>query len=514
MTISERITNQVLLDAVFLTAEELEANRFDLIARADLWDLFYNRASVYAGAPVVALSGLSDAEKKSIQRKLIESLARQQKPIALTFGHLNLRPGPGVQYGVLQTVPPDTQLQVLGEEGDWVRVQTDGRQGYVHRDYVKLPNQPVKNRLLATQPELLRVSLTPLAAFRLDTARLAAGTLAFAVADLWNRYGGLLAVLSNELRIDPGVAVAVLLAESGGHGFAPGPNGSRMIIRFENHIFYDRWGRNNRESFDRHFAYAQGQTWTGHRWRPDPNAPWQEFHGNQPKEWQVYEFATGLDRRAARESISMGLPQMMGFNALAVGYPHVDAMFDAFASSEARQIFGFFDFVRSKAGISSLRSRDYPTFAGIYNGPGQAGVYGAIIQERTDIFDRLWSPSTREIAPAPADMPARTAESDLPRTAGEAERVALRRQLARLLADQRRSFLYHQALLVVGLVAILAGVALLFGDNAGAGIASLLAGLAALIAYVVIRPERMSDAFQAKISELGRLLDQYERLPW
>lgn len=514
---TDKITNQILLDAIFLMAQDSEINRFDVIGRADLWELFYNRSAPYGGLPVGSLPGLTDDEKRNIQRKLIESLARRQNYIAITLGHLNLRTGPGTQYGVAQTLPPDTNMQVLEDGGDWIRVQVNGQQGFVHRDFVKLPNQPVKSRLLATQPELLRIPLPPKPTHTIDTARLAQGTLLFALADLWNRYGGLLVVLCNELEIDPSVAIAVLMAESGGHGFAPGPDGPRMIIRFENHIFYDRWGRANQERFDRHFAFAQGQSWTGHRWRPDPGVPWQEFHGNQHKEWEVLAFASGLERRTARESISMGLPQIMGFNAIAVGYPQADAMFDAFASGEARQIFGFFDFVRSKGGISPLRSRDYATFAGIYNGPGQATVYAAIIQERADLFDSLLAqaaPGSRGIgADAPA-LPAASAEFYRPRSANEDERVALRRQLAGLLADQRRSLRLHQALLGVGLVAILAGLILSFGENRGVAWSGLLVGLAAVIAYAAIRFVPADGAFQAKVAQLERLLDQYERLPW
>jgi len=98
MAVSDRVTNQVLLDAIFLTAQESGSNRFDIIARADLWDLFYDRAVPYGGVPVTALPGLSDDEKRALQRKLFESLARRQNAVAITLGPLNLRAGPGVQF--------------------------------------------------------------------------------------------------------------------------------------------------------------------------------------------------------------------------------------------------------------------------------------------------------------------------------------------------------------------------------------------------------------------------------
>ncbi|HRJ42243.1 MAG TPA: N-acetylmuramidase domain-containing protein, partial [Caldilineaceae bacterium] len=225
------------------------------------------------------------------------------------------------------------------------------------------------------------------------------------------------------------------------------------------------------------------------------------------------EFAAGLDRRAARESISMGLPQVMGFNFQSVGYPHADAMFDAFASSEARQIFGFFDFVRSRAALSPLRGRQYTAFAEIYNGQGQAAVYGAIIQQRVELFAQLWqqrsAPTSRGIGPEEAPVPAPLS----PPISGEQERVALRRGLARLLADQRRSLIFHQALLAVTILTILSGVVLAFVGTIGSALPPLLVGLAGLIAYAYVRPARQSPAFRAKIAELERLIGQSERLP-
>lgn len=508
MTVSDSVTNQVLLDALFLVAEESDRNRFDLVERASLWSLFYNRSAPYSGPPVVGLPGLNDDEKRQIQRKLIESLARRRKPVGVTLGHLNLRTGPGVHFAAIQTLPPDSTLQIVEDGGDWVKVEVGNRQGFVHRDYIALTHQPVKNRLLATQPELLRVPLAPLPDKMLDTSGLAQGTLAFALAQLWNRYGGLLAILANELEIDAGVAVAVLLAESGGQGFQPGPAGPRMVIRFENHIFHDRWGRANPDRFNQHFVFTPGQPWRGHRFRTDPNGAWREFHGNQQAEWEALTFAESLEQRAARESISMGLPQIMGFNALSVGYPNVNAMFDAFASGEARQIFGFFDFVRSKGAISALRSRDYGAFAGIYNGPGQATVYAGIIQERVDLFAQLWQAAQgRERGIGPAPLP------DLPHTARDEQAIALRLQLAGLLADQRRALWLQQALLVVGLLLSLVGIGLLLSQSTTGGVSALMAGALALLLWFMHGRVAADGSLQARIEQMRNLLEIAERLP-
>jgi hypothetical protein len=60
-----------------------------------------------------------------------------------TTGNLKLRSGPGMQYEPpLAFLEPDTELEVLGEEGDWLKVRVAGKEGYVGRKYVALAPEP------------------------------------------------------------------------------------------------------------------------------------------------------------------------------------------------------------------------------------------------------------------------------------------------------------------------------------------------------------------------------------
>lgn len=149
------------------------------------------------------------------------------------------------------------------------------------------------------------------------------------VAQTWNKYGRLLAELCDPIAIDVACAVSTLCVESSGKGFQPSNEG-RMVIRFENHKFWKYWGRDNPETFQKHFSYQSGQVWKGHKWRRDGDESWQSFHGNQRKEWQVLDFARTLNNEAALFSISMGAPQIMGFHYGRIGYPTVVALFDDF----------------------------------------------------------------------------------------------------------------------------------------------------------------------------------------
>ena len=312
---------------------------------------------------------------------------------------LNLRAGPGTQFAVLTVLPPQTSVQVLAEQGDWLQVTAAGQAGFVHRGFVRLESQGTDPGLLRPRPDAGAPDPGPLAPPEGQAIKLAANATSAErqAATIWNKYGGLLAELAAKLRVDPGAAVAVLAIESGGRGFAAD---GRMIIRFENHLFFRQWGKNNAEVFHRHFSFNPEKNWLDHRWRQFTNRPFAEFHGTQDGEWQAFSFARALDPQgafgsdtAAKLSISMGGPQIVGFNYPTLGYESVHQMFDAFSAGERQQIIGFFDFVqgasRDSRRVLALQAGDFTTFASLYNGPGQAAKYGSLMHSVFDTFRRL-----------------------------------------------------------------------------------------------------------------------------
>jgi hypothetical protein len=161
-----------------------------------------------------------------------------------------------------------------------------------------------------------------------------------------------------------------------------------MIIRFENHWFYNLWGKSSQDRFDQHFRYRSDKKWLGHQWRSQPEGEWQSFHGNQANEWRVFEFARGIDEDAAIQSISMGAPQIMGFNYRRVGFRTPVEMFDSFSSSIAGQIRGLFDFCTEPM-LEHLRQRDFEEFAGFYNGQGNKREYGRRIRNHYHALKNL-----------------------------------------------------------------------------------------------------------------------------
>lgn len=314
----------------------------------------------------------------------------------VTASRLNVRTRPSVDASILGTLARGTRIDVVRRQGNWLQIRLDGTPAYVSARYVSLPAPPAPDAQSAaadddgTEPEDTTAAREEPADERLEPGfRLpVSGTYQERkVAASWNRFGGLLTRLCEKKGIEVGSAIAVLCVESSGKGFDRN-NQNRMIIRFENHKFWKYWGKTRPDLFQRHFQYNARKTWTGHKWRADSDGEWSKFHGNQRMEWKVLEHARSLDNDAALLSISMGAPQIMGFHYQRIGYPSVQAMFDAFSTSMGAQITGLFDFL-DEAMVRRLQQQDFTGFAALYNGSGQKEKYGDWIRNHFDTYRRI-----------------------------------------------------------------------------------------------------------------------------
>jgi hypothetical protein len=301
---------------------------------------------------------------------------------------LNLRSGAGTEFPVLTVLAPQTKVAIVGAQGDWLQVETPQGNGFASGKFILREGDAVPPGLIGSGGDdpFPNVKMTP-------DLPLREGTTASErmVSGVWNRAGGVLKALSDKLGFHSGVATAVFCTESGGRGF--GADG-RMIIRFENHHFFKFWGSKpaNQASFAQHFRFDSAKPWTNHTWTPG-DRPFEPFHGKQAGEWEVFDFASGLDAHAAKLSISMGSPQILGSNFAEMGFESAEQMFDAFKSGEKRQIIGFFDFVQgpgtSSRKVQAMRDRDFVRFAELYNGAGNATEYSGSIEKYFADFQRL-----------------------------------------------------------------------------------------------------------------------------
>jgi hypothetical protein len=141
---------------------------------------------------------------------------------------------------------------------------------------------------------------------------------------------------------------AVMTVETRGCGFLAD---RRPQILFERHVFH-------RRTSGRHSATA-----------PEVSAPTAGGYGaTGSHQYDRLEQAIALDRKAALESASWGLGQVMGFNAGIAGHSSVENMVKAMCESEDAQFQAMVNFILSKQLAGYLQASNWAKFAFYYNG--------------------------------------------------------------------------------------------------------------------------------------------------
>jgi hypothetical protein len=150
------------------------------------------------------------------------------------------------------------------------------------------------------------------------------------------------------LAVEPASLWSVVMVETRGCGFLPN---RRPKILFERHIFHER----TNGKFDATHPDISHPDWGG--------------YGKDSAQYDRLARAMELNRQAALESASWGLPQIMGFNAVSIGYASAEDMIKSFTDSESAQLEGMVRFLKTNKLVRALADKTWATLARHYNGP-------------------------------------------------------------------------------------------------------------------------------------------------
>ncbi len=99
-----------------------------------------DKAAAQKAAAERAAAAITAAEKAAAAR------AAASAPRVLkgkTTGNLKLRSGPGMDYEPpIAYLKPDTELEIVEELADWLKVKVEGKEGYVGKKYVNIQRTP------------------------------------------------------------------------------------------------------------------------------------------------------------------------------------------------------------------------------------------------------------------------------------------------------------------------------------------------------------------------------------
>jgi hypothetical protein len=165
-----------------------------------------------------------------------------------------------------------------------------------------------------------------------------------------------IAAIANDLGLEPEALLAIAEVESGGKGFAIVGGRPEPLIRFEGHYFDRRLSPANRQR-----ARADGLA--------SPLAGVVVNPRTQSGRWALLAKARAIDPRAANESVSWGIGQVMGAHWAWLGYADVDALVAEARGGVAGQIRLMARYIEKAGLAAAVRRRDWEAFARGYNGP-------------------------------------------------------------------------------------------------------------------------------------------------
>jgi hypothetical protein len=197
------------------------------------------------------------------------------------------------------------------------------------------------------------------------------------------------AQIAARINVDPASLLAVAEVESGGKAFVTVGDRPEPLIRFEGHYFDRRLSGAKR-------ARARAEGLAAPRAGAVPNP------ASQAARWAMLDRAAGIDRRAAYESVSWGVGQVMGAHWESLGFSSVDELVALCRASVAGQVDIMARFVTKNGLAPALRSRDWAAFARGYNGAGyKKNAYDV---KMAAAYAR-WRKKGVTVAPPPAPNP-------------------------------------------------------------------------------------------------------------
>jgi len=165
--------------------------------------------------------------------------------------------------------------------------------------------------------------------------------------------------LARQAGIDPAALLAVAEVESGGRALFDINGKKEPAIRFEGHYFDRRLAGRIRDQ-----ARQAGLS--------APEAGRVRNPKTQRERWLLLERAVSIHKKAALESTSWGLGQVMGAHWEWLGYSSIDELGAEARSSVGGQVRLMLNFI-DKAGLkTALEQKDWRNFARRYNGPAFA----------------------------------------------------------------------------------------------------------------------------------------------
>lgn len=161
---------------------------------------------------------------------------------------------------------------------------------------------------------------------------------------------------AKELGCEVNAIKAVSKVEAPRGGFDSKGN---VTILFEPYIFYKLL---RKKGIDTKPYLEKFPTLISNRWNP-------KLYGKYSQQWDKLKGAANIDTTCAYEATSYGEFQILGTNAISIGYKDVFDFFYHMQKSEDDQLEGFVRYIKANNLEDELQHKDWAGFSIAYNGP-------------------------------------------------------------------------------------------------------------------------------------------------
>ena len=163
--------------------------------------------------------------------------------------------------------------------------------------------------------------------------------------------------VASRIGVEPAALLVIAEVEAAGRAYATVNGRKEPLIRFEGHYF-DRRLPVAKRSAARDAGLA------------DPKSGAVKNPASQAARWAMLARAAAIDHKAAHESVSWGLGQVMGAHWEWLGYSGIDELVAEARSGVGGQVSLMARYIDRAGLAAAIRRRDWAAFARGYNGPG------------------------------------------------------------------------------------------------------------------------------------------------
>ena len=182
-----------------------------------------------------------------------------------------------------------------------------------------------------------------------------------------------LSEIARKYDLEPELLLTVAKVESSGSGFL---DDHRLKILFEKHVM---WKRLKTRGIDPHLLNHYDRTLCSRYWLPKAylggRGEWSRIRKivdwaamNYPSKWESYQ-------KAAYESCSWGMFQLMGYHYKSLGFENIYTLIEKLGKGEEDQVEVILIWMENNGLLERLKKKDWVRFARGYNGLGQVPKY-------------------------------------------------------------------------------------------------------------------------------------------